>query len=575
MLKNLIHDADTAIRYFCAADLASVWPGEVRDFNGTSIDLYLIGCRINEEVASGDGFPVVEVDVETVRNSVPRHRQAFLEAYTPTDETTEEVTAERPLYQPIPLVRDETSDTGFTMPDGLDRLNHQIRVGAQTIRCFLLTPEFVMEHGHVPLAELWSQRTARETMPPSVPPPQPAEGMEAPKVGAPVITPAHGKVRRLNPRALHPDGLSAVPAAITAATIDPTRDRVVVAVDTIVPNGARQARMRRKDQENLPVELTVDPLLIKRPARAAMSYLQLVAVLAILALFAFLRRHAPDRRPDESGHGIVSRDPRYATMVGAPKNLQDKMKVWKLLRVGGKGPWSRPMHEGLVEIGIEWSVAHGVQRPKTMYDHGLDLIDAAFTAHHLANELRSIIRNVHTINGDKAPNQADWRAILDTAADGITAVATHDDYVIYWPLRALLALHFRLNAAKIFRDTTRDTFLYEWLIAIGDLSRTRRMVVTCHMAQALFIVDDIRSVPGQEHAVAPEWDLFEQALAMNAGDPVRLSVLRRDLVLRCADAMRCKRAMVLTLPKDGACGFECTYLSLQESIYADALNLHS
>lgn len=210
-----------------------------------------------------------------------------------------------------------------------------------------------------------------------------------------------------------------------------------------------------------------------------------------------------------------------------------------------------------------------------MADHGFELIEAAFKALWLSATLRGHLRQVHSINGARPPSHKDWRKILELVADGIAYQVTRAEYQVFWADRALLALDGRFNPVRIWRDTARDTFLYAWLIAIGDLNRHGRMVVTCHMAQELFIVDDIRSVPGQEHAVAPEWDLFDQALALAAGDPARLRALRRDLILHCVGAMRGKCAMVLTLPKAPATAFGCVKLSLQESIYAETLNLQS
>lgn len=576
MLKKLTQAVVAAFRYFCGSDLASAWPGEVRDVGGLPIAIYLVASRINEEVASGDGYPVEEIPVQVVIESVPDNRKAFVTATPAKIETNgaPAAAAERRLYQPVLLMPDESSDTGYQTIDGVKRLNDHIARGETTMRCFIVSWEFVNEHGHVPLGDLWSQRTVTETMPPVAPPPQPATGMKARKVGTPVISAAHRQVRYLNPNAVHPDGLSLVPDAITVATTDPERGRVVVGVDSIIPNRTDRKPLRRKDQEHLAVELTYAPDLIRRPEPAAMSYPQLVLILYILTLFQFIRRHATSARSYELGHGILSRDPRYAGMVGAPKDLQKTYNVWKALRPGGKGPWCKPLHQGLVELGIRWRAKHGVDAPTALYDHGVELAEAAFKALFLVNELRSNVRKVHAFNF-LGSNGGDWRAILERAVDGIVYKATRGDYEVYWPIRALLALHGRFNPAKIWRDTTRDTLLYEWLIAIGDLARTGRMVVTCHMAQALFIADDIRSEPGQEHAISPEWDLFDQALEMIAGDKIRYNSLRRDLILYCAQAMRGKCAMVLTLSKDGTAGFTWKELSLQESILADTLILHS
>lgn len=575
MLKKLAQAVVAAFRHFCGSDLASAWPGEVRDVGGLLIAIYLVASRINEAVASEDGYPVQEMPIEVVIKSVPRHRKPFIK--TPAKFNTEsdgEMAAEPRLYQPILLMPDKSSETGYQVIDGLMRLNACIARGEEAVRCFIVSRKFVNKHGHMPLGDLWSQRTVSETMRPAIRPPQPAKGMKAPRVGTPVISAAHQQLRYLNPNAVHPDGLSLVPNAITAATTDQKSGRVTVGVDSIISDPTDRKRLRPQDQQHLAVELTYATDLIRRPEPAAMSYAQLVLILYILTLFQFIRRHAPSALSYELGHGILRRDPRYADMVGAPRDLQKTYNVWKALRPGPNGPWCKPLHDGLVELGIKWRAEHGVDAPATLYDHGVELVEAAFKALLLANELRSNVRKVHAFNF-RGSNGDDWRAILELAVDGIVYKATRGDYEVYWPNRALLALHGRFNPAKIWRDTTRDTLIYEWLIAIGDLARTGRMVVTCHMAQALFIADDIRLEPGQEHAISPEWDLFDQVLEMIAGDKARYTSLRRELILYCAQAMRGKCAIVLTIRTGRTVGFSHKELSLQESIIADTLILYS
>jgi hypothetical protein len=573
MLKSPAHDLPPPYRYFCAADLASPRCGEARDHDGETVSIFAIACYLNEEIASGGGFRVQEIDVDIVCRSVPRNREAFL-AKGPAEAETDG-DAEPLLCQPVVLVEDDVSETGFRLLDGLIRLNAHIRKGRTTIRCFVVSAALVTEKGRKPLAPLWSQRTCTESTPPFARPKQPAPGETAPPVGAPIISTAHAVVRYLNPNAQHPDAISALPIAITAATTNEKSRRPLVALDSIIPSPIKMPRMKRDDQKHLDVDLTFDRELIRRPARAAMSFPELVLILYLLMLFEFIKGQSPKERGNKVGHTIVSADPRYANMVGAPKDLTERLKSWNKLRPGSDGPWLKPVHIGLAQLVLDWRALHGVPVPATMRDHGFELVDAAFKALCLSETLRGHLHKVHSINGDHAPNHEDWRKILELVADGIAYQATRAEYQVFWPDRALLALYGRFNPAKIWRDTTRDTFLYAWLIAIGDLVRHQRMVVTCHMAQELFIVDDIRSVPGQEHAVAPEWDLFDQALALAAGDPVWLQALRRDLILRCVGAMRGKYAMVLTLPKTATSSFGFAQLSPKESIYAETLNLQT
>lgn len=567
MLKNLAHDD----RFFCAADLASPRSGEARDHNGETVSVFAIACYINEEIASGGGFPVQEIDVDIVRRSVPRNRDAFL-AKPPAEA---ELNAEPLLFQPVVLVEDETSETGFRLLDGLIRLNAHIRKGQATIRCFVVSPALVDEKGREPLAPLWSQRTCTETTPPVERPKQPAHGETAPPVGAAIVSADHARVRYLNPNAQHPEAICVLPIAITAATTDPKTGRVTVALDSIIPSRIDWPRMKRADQTHLDVDLTFDRELIRRPARAAMSFPELVLILYLLTLFRFIRGQSPEEKRNKAGYTILSADPRYDTMVGAPKDLAERLKSWNRLRPGSDEPWSKPVHAGLAQLGVDWRGLHGVPVPASMADHGFELIEAAFKALWLSETLRGHLHKVHSINGDHAPGHEDWRDILELMADGIVYQATRAEYQVFWADRALLALHGRFNPVRIWRDTARDTLLYAWLIAIGDLVRHGRMVMTCHMAQELFIVDDIRSVPGQEHAVAPEWDLFDRALALAAGDAARSKALRRDLILRCVDAMRGKCAAVLTLPRAPATVFGYDPLGPEESIYAETLNLQS
>ncbi|MEZ2408834.1 hypothetical protein AB6806_18630 [Bosea sp. RCC_152_1] len=573
MLKNPAHDLPPPHCCFCAADLASPRFGEARDYNGETVSVFAIACYLNEEIASGGGFPAQEIDIDIVRRSVPRNRQAFL-AKPPT-EAEADVDAEPLPSQPVVLIEDKTSETRFRLLDGLIRLNTHIRKGKATIRCFVISAALVDEKGRKPLAQLWPQRTCTETTPPAAPPKQPAHGETAPPVGAAIVSSDHARARHLNPNAQHPDAISILPIAITAATADQRTGRVTVALDSIIPSPIDWPRMKRADQTHLDVDLTFDRELIRRPARAAMSFPELILILYLLTLFRLIGRQSPEEKRNKAGHTIVSADPRYDTMVGAPKDLAERLKSWNRLRPGSDGPWSKPVHAGLAQLGLDWRALHGVPAPATMADHGFELIEAAFKALCLSETLRGHLHKVHSINGDHAPNHEDWRDILELMADGIVYQATRAEYQVFRADRALLALHGRFNPARIWRDTARDTLLYAWLAAIGDLNRHGRMVVTCLMAQELFIVDDIRSVPGQEHAVAPEWDLFDQALALAAGDPVRSKALRRDLIRRCIAAMRGKCAVVLTLPREPATAFDFVELSPQESIYAETLNLQS
>lgn len=553
------------LSHFCAADMASAIFGEARD----KLFIYMIASFVNEENATGKRFPIHDVDIDLVRRSVPKDRAPFLAKAADDVEPG----SDPALYQPVLLVEDRTSESGHRMIDGLIRLNAQIRQGRTKVRCFIISSELAEEKGRTPLGDLWEQDTLAETTPPAEAPKIPAINDTAPKVGSPVISTAHAHARQTNASGLHPDAISLVPMAITAATTDENTKRPVAAFDTLIPSPMGRHRFKSEDQKNLDVELRWDVTLIRRKARAAMSYPQLVLIYFLLTLFRFIRSQSPNETSNRAGHTIVSDDPRFIEMVDAPKNLAEKLKGWNKLRPGANEVWSKPVHVGLAELGMKWRARHGVPAPESRRDHGFELIDAAFKAQELANTLRATLRKVHKINNKPAPDHIDWRAILQLMADGNAYKATRADHDVLKPTRALLALHGRFNPAKIWRDTTRDTLLYQWLIAIGDLVRGKRMVVTCLMAQELFIVDDIRSVSGQANAIAPEWDLFDEALALAAGDPDRLVVLRRDLILRCVEAMQGKCALVLTLPEAHTAPFNCQRLSPQESIYADTLTL--
>ena len=165
MLDKPTDEKGSMPNYFCASDMASARFGEVRVDAGQPILIFTIACFVNEEIASGDGFPIHDIEIDVVRRSVPKNRVPFLKQ----DPEDVESGAEPLLYQPLLLVRDEESETGYRMIDGLIRLNAHIREGMTTVRCFIISSDLVEKKGHTPLAGLWTQRTSAQTTPPDTP----------------------------------------------------------------------------------------------------------------------------------------------------------------------------------------------------------------------------------------------------------------------------------------------------------------------------------------------------------------------------------------------------------------------
>src|SRR6218665_3437093 len=106
--------------------------------------------------------------------------------------------------------------------------------------------------------------------------------------------------------------------------------------------------------------------------------------------------------------------------------------------------------------------------------------------------------------------------------------------------------------------------MYQWLRAIGDLNRTGRMIVTCPMAQELFVVADLRSTP-QRHEFKPDWILFDKALALSVTRKTHALTVLPELVGLCEDAMRGSYAQIVSLSHGDDRCFESKPLSLSAS----------
>ena len=129
--------------------------------------------------------------------------------------------------------------------------------------------------------------------------------------------------------------------------------------------------------------------------------------------------------------------------------------------------------------------------PENLNDFLFDLIKAGFKTLELAKRQTSNLRKLNGINSSTKdrPAKAEWRPIINTSVNGISDRKIGALYEVDEFVRLMLAVLGRVNAAKIWRDEGERTMEYQWLVAIGDLVRTHKMIVTCLMAQEFVHVE--------------------------------------------------------------------------------------
>ncbi len=514
--------------YFSASDLASARYGEARYLSEHFVNIYAIASACNEYVCSGRiirKLRLKDVPITEMEKYVPSIRRYKLYSHTLTNG---QVTQDMPLYQPCLLVE---GAEGRELIDGVERLAAAKAAGAKTLRCFIIPYKKALQFGRAIIDESpippsgWP--ALLRTMPPRMQSQTSAPGA--------VLSRAHRDLLAPIDLQWHRYQSSLLAFAATAATTE--EGRVVADINVRATFLARNVTLNNDDQDDFDVVFRANPERFSDRGPAKSLY-EIITILYIKRIIAGVRKFDGNRGKAVLEEEGVERWP------GGPTNLEGWLKDRSHIKAEACHFFAAPIDDRLLEVGKQWQ---GTMAQKPI-DHCTELARVAFKVHELVKLQRGNLRRVLEVNTPNARETCYWPIFFQTAVEGKITAAHTNEYAVDAHQRALLALHGRINPAKIWRDDARNTLLYQWIIALGDLVRTGRMIVTCLMAQELFQVEDIRSVASNPE-IAPAWGLFDQILAVATTGKVGALPPISELNLLCRDAMRDRCAQIIS-PSD-------------------------
>lgn len=602
---------------FSEAYLVSARYGECRRVGGKVLSIFQIACGINEALVNRRppaGATFVDLPLAQVLALVPNGRTF------PVSRRQKRSLRNPEAYltvQPILLLRREKF--GLVL-DGLKRLAWLRDRGSQLVRCVYITEERAFYFGREgidvfdgkgrPLARDDKQRSLKTSVPPSIDDrrayagesydpdvrpalagarrtrlpevPEEAElpstAPERPEAGK---TSRAGQIIERDRRLIEDTHLTTL--APHLATV---KNRRIEMLFEMTPAAARSLGLDLSPgfQRVLDRDIKIGRDIFKE-GNAGYSVYEIVLIRFLLRLFDTIEALHKQmmaagliKRPSSSpkggtvvprvGHTIVAQDPRYINALGSFANLPQKMKDWADIATLSDGVYAHGVHEGLFGIGLRLCRSAGAGSLVEREEHAYELLQATLKALRRAHLQTGNSRDLRQYNNGKGLKR-DLRSDLDLAATGEPSVTLPDPWDIDRTLRVLLALHARLNLAKIWRDETHLTLMYQWLIALGDLNRHGSMIVTCHMAQELFLVQRFRSA-GDIPALDAEWAMFDEALALAVSAHSARANVVREIVDLCAKGMTKGRAQRVTIETDGPDCLDPKPLSLETSKLAEA-----
>lgn len=609
--------SDSGEPAFSEAYLVSARYGECRRVGGKVLSIFQIACGINEALAKRRppaGVTFVDLPLAEVLELVPNGRTF------PVSRRQKRCLRNPEAYltvQPILLLRREKF--GLVL-DGLKRLAWLRDRGSQLVRCVYITEERAFYLGREgidvfdgkgrPLARDDKQRSLKTSVPPSIddrrayagesydPDVRPALAgarrtrlPEVPEVAELPSTaperPEAGKTSRAGQiierdrRLIEDTHLTTL--APHLATVE---NRRIEMLFEMTPAAARilGLDLRPGFQRVLDRDIKIGRDIFKE-GDAEHSVYEIVLIRFLLRLFDTIEALHKQmmaagliKRPSSSpkgdtvvprvGHTIVAQDARYINALGSLPNLPQKVKDWADIATLSDGVYRHGVHEGLFGIGLRLCRGAGAGSLVEREEHAYELLQATLKALRRARLQTGNLRDLRQYNNGKGLKR-DLRSDLDLAATGEPSVTLPDPWDIDRTLRVLLALHARLNPAKIWRDETHLTLMYQWLIALGDLNRHGSMIVTCHMAQEFFLVQRFRS-GGDNPALDADWAMFDEALALAVSGRNARADVAREIVNLCAKGMTAGKAQRVMIKTDGPGCLDPKPLSLETSKLAEA-----
>lgn len=591
---------------FSEAYLVSARYGECRCVNGKVLSIFQIACGINEAVVTRKQerrFTIWDLSMAAVEKAIPNGRRDKLRLVAAPANPD-------PLaylfVQPLLVLR--TKDNQLLLLDGIERFNLLQRRGSKNVRCVIVPERTAVHFGRRGIVvddakgrteELdQRQRSLKGSLPPSIDAGNRYSGQEYDELQRPALS----KKRRLSMPALRPDGVAGrekdiakrdkyliehtvlVSPAPHVATIRNHRLHVRVEL-TKKSKVRRELDLNFENQELLDLIIAFSENVFKK-GNAQYSLHEILLIRFLLNLFnkiemlraTLVSSGLAQRQKSSSrdgvynprvGHTIVGEDSRYKEALGRFPDLSEKMKDWAEIPALTHGVYASGLHDGLFDIGLE---RHHGPRPHgllTAENHAYALLQAALNALRRAENHTSDLRKIRQHNNGKG-SKDELRFDLDYAAEGgDPPERILEEWDVDRSFRALLALHARLNPAKIWRDDTHLTLMYQWLVVLGDLNRHGSMIVTCHMAQEFYLVHGFRSCC-ENPALNSDWSLFDQALALAVANHPARSKATRELVDLCAAAMVKGRSARVLLDAGGEACFKSTHLSKEVSVLAEA-----
>ncbi len=514
--------------YFSASDLASARYGEARYLGEHFVSIYAIASACNEHVCSGRVLPELrleDVPIEEVEKHVPSIRQYKLYS---RELMTRQSNKDLPLYQPCLLVE---KGKARELIDGVERLVAAKAAGAKTLRCFIIPYEKALTFGRMMIDDSPMPSSGWQSLHGTMPPWMESQ-TDAP--GA-ALSKAHREFLTGIELQKHRYQSSLLAIAATAAGTEKGRVVADINVRSIFPGD--EVTLDAADQKKLDVVFRANPERFsdRGPAKSLYEIITILYIKRIIAGILKFDGHAGRAVLVEAG---------VESWPGGPTNLESWLKDRSHIKANACHFFAAPIDERLLEVGKQWQGAIS-QNP---IDHCVELARGAFKVHELVKIQRGNLRRVLEVNTPNARESCYWPIFFQAAVEGKLTAAHTNEYAVDAHQRALLALHGRINPAKIWRDDARNTLLYQWIIALGDLVRTGRMIVTCLMAQELFQVEDIRSVASNPQ-IAPAWVLFDKILAVATTGKVGALPPISELNLLCRGAMRDRCAQIIS-PSD-------------------------
>lgn len=538
-----------------ASKLAIAHFGECHILHGDLIDVFSLACAYNEGVATGKKLLSAgpkDMPIATIHAAVPQGRWQHL---LPLPRPPIVPTGSIPLLQPCLLVE---HPYGLVLADGLDRLNRAILLGASHVLCVTISWNECKKYGKV--FEKFDdppsgQRTLEQTRPP-------APGSQTARLKVNETGPVTSQAHKASGNNQPPTWLSLLMPAPTIARIE--HGRLILKFNSF--EDAKHSVPPLDDQEEK-LEKVIDILPRKVPGDfgltgpAGFSLQELTLILFLNMLLKFIGALVGNGK---AGRTIIAGLKNYRRWPSAPRDLNERMRTWRKFKADNCRYFSRPFPEDLFDLGVKWTTRQERPCHKRRIGHAIRLARETFKAHRLAYLIKKNLRELSAINTPDARGKTTWQAILAKAADGTGNAINSRIYSVDVRYRMLLALHGRLNPAKIWRETARDTLMYQWLIAIGDLNRTGQMIVTCLMAQELIQADYWRSVR-QGRGLGPDWTLFDRALALAVTGEICESTAHLELLDLCWEAMQGSYAQIVSLSDGVDYSFESKPLSLEVS----------